>query len=111
MSLKLNIAYNKRTKQLIGYSKPNKDGKSILVTAYAVDDLTKKFNKEAEKENTRIAIQKSGRTAAQVYGEMIEEGDRIMLEGMKAAVEKKKKKDLQIKNEFTKDLKKHFKFN
>lgn len=48
MSLKLNIAYNKTTKQLIGYSNPKK-GNAIVVTAYAVDDLQKKFNKEVVK--------------------------------------------------------------
>jgi len=42
------IGINRRTKELIGYSKPN-NGMSILVTAYAVDDLQKKFDKAVKK--------------------------------------------------------------
>lgn len=42
MNLKMNIGYNKTTKQLIGYSTP-KNGRSLVVTAYAVDDLERKF--------------------------------------------------------------------
>ena len=39
----MNIGYNKSTKELIGYSTP-KNGRSLVVTAYAVDDLEIKFN-------------------------------------------------------------------
>ena len=42
--MKLNVAYNKTTKQLVGYSQP-KRGEAIVVTAYAIDDLEKKFQK------------------------------------------------------------------
>jgi hypothetical protein len=48
MNLKMNIGVNRSTKELIGYSKPQ-NGRSIVVTAYAVDDLQKKFDKAKEK--------------------------------------------------------------
>lgn len=43
MKLKMNIGYNKTTRELIGYSNPDINGNAILVTAYAVDDLEKEF--------------------------------------------------------------------
>ncbi len=48
MNLKMNIGYNKTTQKLIGYSNP-KNGQAIVVEAYAVDDLQKKFAKELKK--------------------------------------------------------------
>lgn len=48
MSKKLmSIAVNRSTKELIGYWIPKK-GYPIIVTAYAVDDLEKKFKKKIE---------------------------------------------------------------
>jgi hypothetical protein len=42
---KMNVAVNRSTKELIGYNK----SKNILVIAYAMDDLQKKFNAEVNK--------------------------------------------------------------
>lgn len=53
MSLKLNISYNKSTKELVGYSKPVR-GEAIVVTAYDVDTLEKKFKKIVEQKKRAI---------------------------------------------------------
>jgi heme-binding NEAT domain protein len=50
-SPKMSVAVNRSTKELIGYNK----AKKILVIAYAVDDLQKKFNAELK----RIADEKN----------------------------------------------------
>ena len=42
---KINIAYNKSTQQFVGYTKPAKDGVSLVVLAYSIDELVEKFNK------------------------------------------------------------------
>lgn len=47
---KMSVAVNRSTKELIGYNK----AKKILVIAYAVDDLQKKFDAEV----TRIKAEK-----------------------------------------------------
>lgn len=44
----LNIAVNRRTKELIGYWSPDDESIGIIVKAYAVDDLERKFD-EAKK--------------------------------------------------------------
>lgn len=41
----MSVAVNRSTKELIGYNK----SKKILVIAYAVDDLQKKFDAEVER--------------------------------------------------------------
>lgn len=41
-NIKMNVAVNRSTKELIGYNK----NKKILVIAYAIDDLQKKFDAE-----------------------------------------------------------------
>lgn len=46
--MNLNIAYNKSTKEFVGYSNP-KNGKATTVIAFSIDDLEKKFQKEVDK--------------------------------------------------------------
>lgn len=66
--MKLNIAYNKQTQQLIGYSTPKK-GEAIVVTAYAVDDLERKFKKVIA---DRIAALKEKKASIENYHKVIE---------------------------------------
>jgi len=47
--IELNISVNRRTKELIGYWSPDGDPIGIIVKAYAVDDLERKFE-EAKKQ-------------------------------------------------------------
>lgn len=43
--LKMHVANNRQTKELVGYNK----SKKILVIAYAMDDLQKKFDAEVKR--------------------------------------------------------------
>lgn len=78
MNLKMNIGYNKSTKELIGYAK-GKHGKVILVTAYAVDDLQKKFDKELKKLQAEEDYIKNHAKAMQYLSEQDERETQLMI--------------------------------
>lgn len=53
--IKLSIANNRSTNELVGYWKSKNGKECIVVTAYAVDDLQKKFDKEL-KNRSKIEV-------------------------------------------------------
>lgn len=58
MSKKLmSVAVNRSTRELIGYWIP-KNGAPIVVKAYAVDDLEKKFNKKVKDYKSKSKLEK-----------------------------------------------------
>jgi len=48
MNIQMSIAVNRTTKELVGYWTPKGKSIGIVVTAYAVDDLQKKFDVAVE---------------------------------------------------------------
>jgi hypothetical protein len=86
----MNIGYNKRTQELIGYSDPI-NGKSILVKAYAVDDLEKKFQKELKKLQLEEDYVKNHTKAIEYLYEQDAGETQLMVDSINAIIKKRKK--------------------
>ncbi len=84
--IKLSIANNRTTNELVGYWK-SKDGEnSIVVTAYAVDDLEKKFNKAVEKYNKQLEYSKNHNKVIENLSNNEENETQLMINSMKKEI-------------------------
>jgi hypothetical protein len=81
----MNIAYNKRKQEYVGYTNP-KNGKSIVVTAIAIDDLERKFKKAVANEKEHEDYLKNHAKALQHLADCEENETKLMIKSSQGAI-------------------------